>query len=148
MIDKAEGTGANLPLSGDEAPARRVRSRRRRPSRRTWIIGGTALTVVAGAAVLIALVAGPRHEQPRVINIGETAYTTNVEVRAEGGYTYVYLPVNTDVADVILEVDDAADRHELRTFLDAVDTNVPGEHVVDLTNTHVRVIVDGMAENQ
>jgi hypothetical protein len=80
------------------------------------------------------------------VTVGGTEYTTNVRMDEQGGYVYAYIPVNTDVGEVVIEVADEQDNREIRSFLDSLDTFTPGEHVLELSDSNLHFIVDGMAE--
>ncbi len=73
-------------------------------------------------------------------------YSTNLRLDEHDGYTYVYVPVNTDVGTAVLQVEDAGDRAQIRAFLDSLDTLLPGEHVLALSDANLHFIVDGMDE--
>lgn len=129
--ERLEGEGAD-----DAGPAR---SRRR------------ALWVVAAIVVVAAVVAGllwwnQPEEQLDTVTLHSVEYTTNLRMDEHNGYAYVYVPVNTDAGEAVLEVEDEADSAEIRAFLDGLDTLVPGEHVLELSDANLHFIVDGMEE--
>lgn len=118
----------------------------RRRARTLWLgAGAAALAVVIAVAVALMW---PRPTDVRVVAVSGAEYTTNIEVREEAGYVYAYLPVNADADDVVLEADDPEDTRTIRAFLDGLDTFVPGEHIIDLRDAHLHVIVDGIPEEE
>ncbi len=130
-------TEASSPLS---RKAQRM-SRRAGIPRKAWPIAAGA--VVLAAVVVVALL-WPRPPEVHVVEVAGVEYTTNVEVRAEAGSVYAYLPVNAVVDEVVLTVADPSDSATIRAFLDALDTFVPGEYVIELTDAPLHVIVDGI----
>ena len=129
-----------------QPPLRRVRHRRSAVSVRVWLIaGGVALIALVVLAAVLWL-NRPTADGPSTVTVQGVEYVTNVEVEAQGGYVYVYLPVNSDVESVVLEVADEADNQQIREFLDGLDTFVPGEHVLSLSETNLHFIVDGIDE--
>lgn len=105
-----------------------------------------------GSAVAAALLLGalawwfwPASNVQTVSVLG-VDYTTNMQIDDHNGYVYVYVPVNADVNRVVVKVADKADNKEIRGFLDSLDTLVPGEHVIELSDSNLHFIVDGMEE--
>lgn len=123
--------------AGDERP--------RAPRRRAlWIAASAAaVAVVIGALVWLNWPA----QDVESVTVGGAEYTTNVRMDEQGGYVYAYIPVNTDVGKVVIEVADEEDNREIRDFLDSLDTLVPGEHVLALSEANLHIIVDGMSED-
>lgn len=127
-------------------PLRRARHRRGTRPNRVWLIaGGVAILVLAVLAAALWL-NRPAEEAPNTVTVQGVEYVTNVEVEEQGGYVYVYLPVNTETGAVVLEVADSADSERIKEFLDGLDTLVPGEHVVSLSESNLHFIVDGIDE--
>ena len=58
----------------------------------------------------------------------------------------MYVPVNSEVNSLVLKVQDAEDNAQIRAFLSGLDTFVPGEHVLALSDSNLHFIIDGMAE--
>lgn len=127
---------------GDAAGARRRASRAR--TRLLWI--GGAVAVVLAVVLGTLLWANWSAKDVQVITVLGVEYSSNVPIEEQNGYVYVYLPVNSDTAAVIVEVSDEGDSRRIRDFLDSLDTFVPGEHVLDLSDSNLHFIVDGMAE--
>lgn len=75
-------------------------------------------------------------------------YSTNLEIEELRGDLYVYVLVNTDVEDIVFEVDNRDDNAAIQKFFNSLDTFVPGEYELDLTDATLRIIVDGMAEER
>lgn len=133
-----------LQVHGREESRDRHRLRGREGSRRQrWIVWGGS-----GAALAVALgLASWSLWQPsdvESVTLLGVEYTSNVQLDEHGGYVYVTLPVNSDGNAVVLEVTDPDDNEEIRGFLSALDTLVPGEHVLELRDSNLHFIVDGM----
>jgi hypothetical protein len=125
---------------GPRADEGRPRAPRRRAR---WIAAAAAaVAVVIGALLWLNWPA----QDVESVTVGGTEYTTNVRMDEQGGYVYAYIPVNTDVGEVVIEVADEQDNREIRSFLDSLDTFTPGEHVLELSDSNLHFIVDGMAE--
>lgn len=107
-----------------------------------WIGGAVAAALLLGA---LAWWFWPASNVQTVSVLGAD-YTTNMRIDDHNGYVYVYVPVNADVKRVVVQVADKADSKEIRGFLDTLDTLVPGEHVLELSNSNLHFIVDGMEE--
>lgn len=130
--------------AGEHPPLRRPRRSSSANPKLAWLIaGGVALAALVVLAAVL-WVNQPRAAAPNTVTVQGTEYVTNVEVEAQGGYVYVYLPVNTDPEAVVLEVSDEADSQRIREFLGGLDTLVPGEHVVSLSESNLHFIVDGI----
>jgi hypothetical protein len=112
-------------------------------TRVVWIAIAAAGVVALIAALLIST--WPK-ENLATVTIGGVGYTSNMEVEEFNGYVYVFIPVNTEVDDAVVEVDDADDSRKIRDFLDSLGTLVPGEHVLELSNSNLHFIVDGIEE--
>lgn len=108
-----------------------------------WIAGAVLLVIVIGVA---AWLLWPKQQQTETVTLIGTEYTTNMPIEEHGGYVYVTIPVNSDTRDVVIEVPDETDNARIRDFLDELDTLVPGERVVALSDSNLHVLVDGMAE--
>lgn len=129
----------------EQAATRRgARAATKRSARMRSIIAGAAAVLVALAVALPLL--WPRAADVREVEVAGTTFTTNLDVREEGGYVYAYLPVNADVGAVVLTAENPDDTARIREFLQDLDTLVPGEHVIDLTDSHLHVIVDGIPD--
>ena len=124
---------------------RSLRPRRSsRPRRRAvWIAAAAVLAAVVVAALLWTNCPKTGAEP---VTLGGVEYTSNVRMEEQGGYVYAYIPVNSDAGGVVIEVADAEDNREIREFLDSLDTLVPGEHVLALSESNLHIIVDGMSE--
>lgn len=133
--------------AADVRTRRAARRARRAPRMRLILVGAVAVALLASAGIVTVatMTAPPALHEVRAAGV---EFTTNVEVREERGSVYVYLPVNTDVASVVLGVEDPSTSERIRAFLDGIDTLVPGEHVLDLEGVSVRVIVDGIPDQE
>lgn len=140
-----EPRGESREPSDDARQARAEASKPTRSRRRAaWIATAVAAVVVLVLAALLSWNRPAGGGEP--VTVGGTEYTTNVRMDEQGGYVYAYIPVNTDVGEVVIEVADEEDNREIRDFLDSLDTLVPGEHVLELSDSNLHFIVDGMAE--
>ncbi|WP_167051891.1 hypothetical protein [Salinibacterium sp. ZJ77] len=124
------------PRSGRRSAAPRTRRPR-------WI----AVAIAAAAAVVAALVAvliwSPW--SVRTVEIGGLEYRTNIELREGDSGVYAFMPVNTDTTEVVLETGDQQKDSVIRSFLERLDTFVPGEHVLEMDEAPtIRVIIDGI----
>ena len=131
-----------------EAPLRRVRPRRSMKPKLVWLIAGGVAVVVLVVSAATFWLNKPEVDAPTTVTVQGVEYVTNVEVEAQSGYVYVYLPVNTDPETVVLEAPIEADTQQIREFLDGLDTLVPGEHVVSLSEVNLHFIVDGIDETK
>ncbi|QEW01025.1 hypothetical protein F6J84_13570 [Microbacterium caowuchunii] len=120
-------------------------SRRAGIARKAWAIGAGAVLL---AAVVVVAQLWPRSPDVHVVEVAGVEYTTNVAVREEAGAVYAYLPVNAAIDEVVLTVADHADSATIRAFLDGLDTFVPGEYVIELTDAPLHLIVDGIPEQE
>jgi len=107
-----------------------------------WIAGVALLVIVIGIA---AWLLWPKQQTETVTLLG-TEYTTNMQIEEHRGYVYVTIPVNSDTRDVVIEVPDETDNARIRDFLDELDTLVPGERVIALSDSNLHVLVDGIVE--
>ncbi|GAA1598690.1 hypothetical protein GCM10009693_08230 [Leucobacter chromiireducens subsp. chromiireducens] len=130
----AQGTGAEPSASA----GRPGRSRHRA----LWLGVGAAAALAIGAVTWSLWPAG----DVRTTTVLGVEYSTNLNVEEQNGYTYVTVPVNTEVESLVLEVPDAEDTRTIREFLAGLDTFVPGEHVLSLGTANLHIIVDGLAE--
>lgn len=126
----------------EEEPRGPRDQRPRAPRRRALWIAAAAVAVAIGALVWLNWPA----QDVESVTVGGAEFATNMQMEEQGGYVYAYIPVNTDVGDVVIEVADAEDNREIREFLDSLDTLVPGEHVLALSDSNLHIIVDGMSE--
>lgn len=111
-------------------------------SKKVWLGGAIAAALVLGG---LAWWIGSTQTVKTVTVLG-VDYTTNLEMDVYDGNVYVSVPVNTNTGEAVLKVDNKEDNEQIREFLDSLDTLVPGEHALALSETNLRFIVDGMAE--
>lgn len=123
------------------------RPRHRRSARLKWIVAGAVALVALTAVATLLWVTGPKEDAASSVTVQGISFVTNVEVEDQNGYVYVYLPVNTDAASVVLEVANESDNQQIREFLGALDTLVPGEYVLSLSEATLHFIVDGMDDS-
>lgn len=117
---------------------------RRATPKAIWMIAiGIALVVLTLLAALLWL-NRPEVDETSVVTVQGVEYVTNVTVEEQDGYVYVLMPVNSDAASVVLEVADDRDNAKIREFLDGLDTLVPGEHVLSLSDANLHFILDGI----
>ncbi|MBL3700610.1 hypothetical protein D3228_13320 [Leucobacter luti] len=107
-----------------------------------WLGAGAAAAIAAGA---LTWSLWPVQDLDTHTVLG-VEVTTNLEVAAHGGYIYVTVPVNADASEAVLHVPDEGDNLRIREFLDGLDTLVPGEHVLALSEANLHFIVDGIEE--
>lgn len=141
--DVSEDPGAEA-----QPPPRRPRHGRGPRRKRGWIIAGGAVLVALAVLAAALWLNRPDANTPSTVTVQGVEYVTNVEVEEQDGYLFVYLPVNADTADVVLETPNAADTRQIREFLDGLDTLVPGEYVVSLSAANLHFIVDGIDETE
>ena len=127
------------------APAPASRPGRRAVPRPRWVVAAVVLAVLVTLAALL-WPNGPEADPSKVVTVQGVDYVTNVRVEDQGGYVYVFLPVNADATSVVLEVGDERDNEKIREFLGALDTFVPGEHVLALSDSSLHFILDGIEE--
>lgn len=139
--EEAETASAQVP-----APA--SRPGRRAVPRPRWVVSAVVLAVLVTLVTLAALLwpNGPEADPSKVVTVQGVDYVTNVRVEDQGGYVYVFLPVNADATSVVLEAGDERDNEKIREFLGALDTFVPGEHVLALSDSSLHFILDGIEE--
>lgn len=92
------------------------------------------------------LLLNPPKGKAEEVTIRGIEYTTNLKMDEFGGDVYVYLPVNAEVGEAVVERKDGKGNEEIRSFLDSLDTLVPGEHMLELGDYNLHVIIDGMEE--
>lgn len=115
---------------------------RSQPKRRhlwKWVVAATIPLVVVAFLLL-----NNNEDTTQTVTIYGTDYTTTQTVEGHNGYVYVSIPVNTDTSTVIVEVENGADNLKIREFLDQLDTFIPGEHVIALSDGNLHFIVDGI----
>lgn len=136
---------------GGEAMASPPRGERRREARarlrkRRWIITSVAtplvLAIGAGVWGVTTLEGSTRSVETYVA--GGVEFSSDLEIKDEPSGVYLYIPVNTDLAEVTLEADDQVFAEELRSELLSLDTFVPGEHILTFPQMTVHVIIDGI----
>ncbi|MCC3283218.1 hypothetical protein [Arthrobacter caoxuetaonis] len=135
---------AAAEAEGETPSARRGRrARRSHASSRVWVRGSLIgmLALVVGGAVWAGLGAG---DGTRTYEIAGEDYTSNVEIKEEAGGVYMYLPVNTDIEEVEVVTADPDTTQQLQEQLQNLDTFVPGEHILELPDTSIHVIIDGI----
>lgn len=121
---------------------------RARKQKRSLIVVGAAIALVIalGVAWLVMNLSKDSGNQVHEYSIRGLEYTTNLQIEEVRGEIYVYVLVNTDTDDIVFEVEDAADNGLVSEFFKGLDTFIPGEYEVELTDSTLRVIVDGMVE--
>lgn len=108
-----------------------------------WVV---VAGVVAAIIVVVVLLAGG-DDKTSTVTVYGTDYTTTQNIDGHNGYVYVYIPVNAETSDVIVEVENPGDTAKIREFLDGLDTFTPGEHIVELSDSNLHFIVDGIEED-
>lgn len=150
-------TPLHTPSQAGEASVSPARKERRRQAnaqlrRRRRIITSVAAPLVLAAGVTVWGVttwAGSTNEVETAVVSG-VEFSSELTIADEPSGVYLYVPVNTDWAEVTLETDDPTFTEELRSELQSLDTFVPGEHVLTFPQMTIHVIIDGLdghAEN-
>lgn len=117
-----------------------------RKMRRWVVIAVVGVLLAAGAVWGITALSDAPGAATKVYEINGIEFTSSVEITEEATGVYLYLPVNADMAEVVVSTPDPEFTAALREQLDELDTFVPGEHVLELPDMTVHVIVDGIEE--
>ena len=113
---------------------------------RMLVVVACVLAAGLGSWGVFALVGDRQAPSATSYVVGDTTIVSSAEITEEATGAYLYLPVNTDVGDVILELDDPQATARLREQMEQIDTMVPGEHRVEIPGLAITVIVDGLDE--
>lgn len=131
-------------MTSDEKP----QSGRRAAARPASRVKRARLAIAGGAVALAAVVGGVLIWSPsnvRTVEAGGVTFSTNLELRESGDVVLAFVSVNTDNSSLVLEMGDDHTDAIIDSFIERLDTFVPGEHVLEADGLpEIRVIVDGI----
>ncbi|MBV0894666.1 hypothetical protein [Microbacterium sp. NC79] len=131
----AEATGAPAARAGGRLPLLR------------WEPQLAAFLALSLGAIGVTMVGPAASDGLTSYEIAGEQITSNVVITDEPAGIYLYLPVNADIDNVVFESENPAFAQQLRERLAHLDTFIPGEHVVELGEITVHVIIDGIDED-
>lgn len=146
MTKDSRERATTADAGADSAPARRDRRRKVHSTRRLTVIISAVIALIAGGVIWAVIALGGSGKATAEYDIQGMTFTSNVMIADEPSGIYLYLPVNSDMTEVVVEAEDPRVTEALRAQLEQIDTFIPGEHVLELDQLTIHVIVDGIEE--